>query len=66
MLEIVPRLAVQVTAVLVVPVTVAMNCWVPPEGTVVLVGEADTAMAGGGVVLAPVPESATVVELPAA
>ncbi len=26
----VPPVAVQVTAVLVVPVTVAVNCWVPP------------------------------------
>ena len=34
----VPPVAVQVTAGLLVPVTVAVNCWVPPGGRVALVG----------------------------
>jgi len=38
-LEIVPALVDHVTAVLVEPVTVALNCWVPPDATVVEVGE---------------------------
>ena len=37
--EIDPALADQVTAVFVEPLTEAVNCWVPPEVTVVLVGE---------------------------
>ena len=61
MLEIAPGLAVQVTAVLVVPVTVAVNCCVPPDATVALVGEMETAVG-----LKPVPASATVLEIPAA
>ena len=39
--EIVPAEAVQVTAVFVEPVTIAVNCWVWPEDTVELVGETD-------------------------
>ena len=38
----------QLTAVLVVPVTVAVNCCVPPKGTVAAEGPMLTAMAGGG------------------
>ena len=38
-LEIVPALVDHVTAVFVEPVTVALNCWVPPDATVVEVGE---------------------------
>ncbi len=43
-LEIVPAEADQVTEVFVLPVTVAVNCWVPPEGTVAEVGERETAI----------------------
>src|SRR5438552_19074589 len=60
-LLIVPFVAVHVTAVLVVPVTVAVNCCVPPDATVALVGEMETAVG-----LKPVPASATVLEIPAA
>src|SRR5882762_7930407 len=42
-LEIVPAVADHVTAVLVEPVTVAVNCWVPAEATEALVGDAETA-----------------------
>jgi predicted NBD/HSP70 family sugar kinase len=38
-LEIEPALAYQVTAVLLVPVTVAENCWLPPELSDAVVGE---------------------------
>ena len=41
-LEIDPAVADQVTAVLVEPVTVAVNCWVPAEATEALVGEIET------------------------
>src|SRR5437879_7678763 len=41
-LEIVPAVADQVTAVLVEPVTVAVNCWVPAEATEALVGDVET------------------------
>ena len=41
MLEIAPRLDDQVTAVLVEPVTVALNCCVPPELIVPLVGDTE-------------------------
>jgi hypothetical protein len=34
-----PAVADQLTAVLLVPWTVALNCWIPPEITVVLFGE---------------------------
>ena len=37
--EIVPPLAVHLTAVLVLPVTASVNCLLPPELTVVVVGE---------------------------
>ena len=37
-----PAVADQVTAVLVEPVTVAVNCWVPAETTEALVGDAET------------------------
>ncbi len=36
--EIDPAVAVQVTAVFVEPVTVAVNCWVPAEETVLEAG----------------------------
>jgi len=38
-LEIMPPLVDHVTAVFVEPATVALNCWVPPDGTVANVGE---------------------------
>jgi len=44
-LLIVPFVAVHVTPVLVVPVTVAVNCCVPLEASVALVGEATTVIA---------------------
>jgi len=40
--ETVPALADQFTAVLVVPVTVSVNCFVPLDGTVAEVGEMET------------------------
>jgi len=45
----VPPLAVQLTAVLLLPVTVSVNCLVPPELTVAVVGETvtDTDCGGG-------------------
>ena len=46
----VPPLALQVTAVLLVPVTVAVNCWVPPLGSDAAGGEMET--------LTPVPAGA--------
>jgi hypothetical protein len=42
LLEMLPAVADQVTALLKVPVTVALNCWVPSELMVALVGEIDT------------------------
>ena len=36
----------QVTAVFVEPLTVAVNCWVPPEETVAEVGEMETDTSG--------------------
>ncbi len=47
--EIDPALADQVTAVLVEPLTVAVNCWVPPEVTVALLGETETDTTPAGV-----------------
>jgi hypothetical protein len=38
----------QVTAVLLEPLTVAVNCWVPVEEMVALVGEIDTETEAGG------------------
>ena len=35
----------QVTAVFDAPVTVAVNCWLPPAGTLADAGEIDTAIA---------------------
>ena len=43
-----PVLADQVTAVLVAPLTEAVNCCVPPEATLAEVGEMVTATSGGG------------------
>jgi len=45
----VPPLAVQLAAVLLLPVTVSVNCLVPPELTVAVVGETvtDTDCGGG-------------------
>ncbi len=40
---IVPPVVVQVTAVLVVPVTVAVNCWVAPVESGAVPGASDTA-----------------------
>ena len=47
--ETVPPLAVQLAPVLVLPVTVSVNCLVPPELTVAVVGEIliETDGAGG-------------------
>jgi len=58
-LEIVPTVALppvtpftcQVTAVLLVFCTVAVNCWVPPAATVADVGEIVTLTAVGGVIV---------------
>jgi hypothetical protein len=49
-LDTVPPLADQVTAVLVAPVTVAVNCWVPPVCTDAEVGLTLTTTGGGGAV----------------
>ena len=48
-LEIDPAVADQVTAVLVEPVTVAENCWVPTEATEALFGDIETATGEGEV-----------------
>jgi hypothetical protein len=47
----------QVTAVLVLPVTVAVNCWVAPTMTLGVAGETEmpTVGGGGGVLLCPPP-----------
>ena len=50
MVEIVPPVADQVTAVLLVPVTVAVNCWVAPAKSEADVGLTLTATTGGGAV----------------
>lgn len=42
LLETVPELELQVTPVLVEPLTAALNCWEPAEATLALVGETDT------------------------
>ena len=44
--EIVPPVAVHVTAVLELPVAVAVNCWVCPVCSVLLVGEIVTETVG--------------------
>ena len=46
MLETFPRLVVQVTAVFVFPLTMAVNCCVPPEAMVAVVGEMLTETVG--------------------
>ena len=48
----VPPLAVQVTAVLLLPVTVAVNCCVPPVCTEAEVGDTETATGAETVTLA--------------
>lgn len=57
-LPLVRLLTCQVTAVLALPVTVAVNCWVCPVGTLVKVGETLTATVCG----APVTVTVAVVE----
>jgi len=47
-LEMVPAEVDQVTAVFVVPLTLAVNCWVPPAETVALGGEIETDTVPGG------------------
>jgi hypothetical protein len=47
-LEIDPEEVDQVTAVFVVPLTLAVNCWVPPEETVAPAGEIATDTVLGG------------------
>jgi hypothetical protein len=44
LLETTPALEDQVTAVLLVPCTVAANCWALPDVTLALFGETDTVM----------------------
>src|SRR5438045_296193 len=61
LLEIVPPVADQVIAVLVVPVTVAVNCWVAPVCTDADVGLMLTATGGGGTVAVTVAEADFVV-----
>lgn len=51
-LEIAPELVDQVTPVLLVPWTVALNCWLPPDETVVLDGETATVMVVVGALIA--------------
>jgi hypothetical protein len=41
--EMLPPVADQVTVVFVLPLTVAVNCWVPPVSSEVETGEIDTA-----------------------
>ena len=50
--DMVPPVAVQVTAVFAVPVTVAVNCWVWPGCSVALVGEMVATCTGWMVTLA--------------
>jgi len=47
--EIVPAVAVQVTLVLLVPITVAVNCCVPPVTSEAEVGETETDTVAGAV-----------------
>jgi hypothetical protein len=44
-----PPMTVQPTAVFVVPVTLAMNCWVFPMATVAEIGEIVTKISIGGI-----------------
>src|SRR5271163_5007567 len=48
-------LTCQVTAVLVVLVTEAVNCWVPPSCTFAVAGDTATLGGAGGVLLPPQP-----------
>jgi hypothetical protein len=62
--ETLPPVADQVSAVLLLPVTVAVNCWVPPVFIVADVGEMVTATTGALTVTvaeADLVESATLV-----
>jgi hypothetical protein len=52
LLEIVPALADQITPFLLVPLTVAVNCCVPPETTVAVAGETATSRFGRTTTLA--------------
>jgi len=52
-----PPLADQDTAMLVVPVTVAANCWLPPADNETDVGEIDTATTGVTTALIPYAET---------
>jgi hypothetical protein len=60
-LETVPPVAVQVTAVFELPVTVALNCWVAPVRIDAEVGVIDTTTGGAVVVTATVAEEDAVV-----
>jgi len=53
----VPPVADHVTVVFVVPVTVAVNCWVPPVCRDAEVGPMLTATTGGGAVTVTVAEA---------
>lgn len=55
--EIVPPVAVQVTAVLLVPLTVVLNCREPPEFTDAVPGVMETETAGGEEVTVTVAEA---------
>jgi len=59
-LDTVPPVVVQVTAVFEVPVTVALNCWVAPVWIEAEVGLIDTTTGGAVVVTATVAEEETV------
>ena len=48
---IVPPVAVQTTAVLLVPVTVAVNCWLAPAATDAELGETETATTPAAVIV---------------
>jgi hypothetical protein len=58
--EIVPPFVVQVTVLLLVPLTLAVNCCMPPVCTVTLAGATVTPLEGGGgvEVYAPLPQPA--------
>lgn len=45
--EIEPPVALQVTAVFVVPLTEAVNCWVPPVCSAALLGVMETTIGAG-------------------
>jgi hypothetical protein len=46
-LEMLPPVAVQVTPVLLAPLTEAVNCWLPPVGSEAVLGETEMATATG-------------------